>query len=247
MRFFLVIASLVFPAGLLSGQVNAEDQTGLVTVFEAGEALEFSEADQLRISNILSETHKRVHAFLPDLPDDVTITVTPVDWPLEAVGGVTGRADAPGDIKLQISNTYPGGLSSALEEGLEPAFMHELHHLVRGWTINDNQFGPGIQTAAINEGMAVVFSEALSGKQYPGNASPAEAAEWASEIHTLPLNADYYEWMFSHPDGREAIGYRTGSYIIREAMDVSGLTIVEISQMSPQEVWDLIGYAPEEG
>ena len=248
MRPFSMMMPLIMPAALiLSGQAKAEEPTGLVTVYETSEHGEFSDQEQNQITAILTETHTLVQDLMPDLSDDVTVTITPVDWPLEAVGGVTGRADAPGDIKLQISNSYPGGISGALEEGLAPAFIHELHHLVRGWTINDNQFGPGIQTAAINEGMAVVFSETVSGKHYPGNASPEDAVEWAGEIHTLPLNADYYQWMFDHPDGRQAVGYRTGAYIIREAMDVSDQTIVELSEMSPEEVWTLIGYPPEEG
>ncbi|EAP88887.1 hypothetical protein OA2633_01024 [Oceanicaulis alexandrii HTCC2633] len=65
---------------------------------------------------------------------------------------------------------------------------------------------------------------------------------WAEEIRALPQNANYGEWMFAHPDGREAIGYRTGAELVRRAMANSGLGIVELSAYSPDEIWRMAGF-----
>jgi hypothetical protein len=37
-------------------------------------------------------------------------------------------------------------------------------------------------------------------------------------IMLLALNANCQHWMFQHPDGRLAVGYRTGNNLIRKAM-----------------------------
>jgi len=64
-------------------------------------------------------------------------------------------------------------------------------------------------------------------------------------VRALPVNADYGQWMFSHPDGREAIGYRIGLELVRRAMQRSGLDIVALSEASPEAIWEMAGFPPE--
>lgn len=216
-------------------------QTGVRAAFADAEGMMFTAEQQGRIETILADAHAEVRRYFPQLTGELTVTFTPVDWPLDGVGGVTGRADAPGDIQIQIATGYPGGVDAAIEDGLRDALYHEMHHLVRGWTINENAFGPGIHIAAANEGLAVVFAETLTGEIHDGNRAPENAEAWALEIRDLPLRSDYYQWMFEHPDGRTAVGYRSGSYLVRRAMEESGLSIVELTDRTPDEIWILSG------
>ncbi|WP_203293441.1 DUF2268 domain-containing putative Zn-dependent protease [Maricaulis parjimensis] len=212
---------------------------GVQTRFETAGAFSFSPEQRTRIQSVLDNTHAAVRADFPDLAEVVEVTVVPVDRDLSSVGGVSGRADAPGRILIEISISGAGGADAAIADGLEPAFAHELHHLVRGWTMMENRFGPGIAIAAANEGLAVAYSEQLTGRRYAGNAPPADhvAESWALEIRDLPVNADYMQWMFAHPDGREGVGYRTGRYVVQQAMENSGQDAVALTEATPEEIW----------
>ncbi|MEO2051304.1 MAG: hypothetical protein ABGX00_06035 [Allomuricauda sp.] len=71
---------------------------------------------------------------------------------------------------------------------------------------------------------------------------PEIAHQWMLEILDLPVTANYQHWMFEHPDGRMSIGYRTGNYLIRKAMDKSGKDILELSKETPSNILMLAGY-----
>jgi len=45
-----------------------------------------------------------------------------------------------------------------------------------------------------------------------------------------------------HPDGREAIGYRAGAYLVRAALKNSGKDIVTLSYYSIKDIYQLAGY-----
>ncbi len=180
--------------------------------------------------------------LMPKLLHGIKFTVNIVKHDLSVVNGVTGRADRPNEIEISISSTYPGGIEGAITEGLESTLLHELHHTVRGWTIYGNKYGAGIHIAAVNEGLADVFAK-IYGKQPPHSyADTPDFDAWAKEILALPLDANYGEWMFKHPDGREAIGYRTGAWLIEQAMKNSGKDILNLSRLSVEEIYSLAGY-----
>ncbi len=223
---------------------QAESTQATTVVFAPHEDRPLSEEEKVAIHETLEVTYAMAREVLPGLVDHVTVTVHMVDRDLSNVGGASGRADAPGEITLEISMQMDGGISTVIDGGLASTFAHELHHLVRGWTISGNRFGPGISIAAINEGMAVVFAEELTGKSYPGNQPPSEtdAEAWAIEILALPRRVNYGEWMFAHPDGRESVGYRIGHFVVRRAMATTGQDIIELSSASPDEIWAYAGF-----
>ncbi|MCF8878723.1 DUF2268 domain-containing protein [Hyphobacterium sp. SN044] len=251
MRAALLLAAsilIIAPAGATAPAVKAEVEAvtafGLDVTFAPTEAGSLDEDVRSALSAILDATYADVVALYPDL-GAVTVEVQAIDRSaVDAIGGVTGRAQRPGVIVIEVSVTYPDGALAAVEANLARNFYHELHHLARGWTIEDNAFGPGIHIAAINEGLAVVFSEEMTGQADASGAVPDDPEAWALEIRDLPLNANYWEWMFDHPDGREAIGYRTGTWLVRQAMANTGLTLLEMAERSPDEIWQMAGFEP---
>ena len=95
----------------------------------------------------------------------------------------------------------------------------------------------------VNEGLAVAFTEIYTGNINDVNAYTDEADHWVREILALPLDASYSDWvMGEHPDGRTYIGYRTGNYLTRKAMTMSGKNILELSELMPDEIIKLAGY-----
>lgn len=233
--------SLALSLTLLAIPVALYGQSGLQIRFEDSESPEFTEADKSLITDVIHESARAVRALMPALAADIRVTVVLVDRDLDGVGGVSGRADAAGEVLVEISTVFPGGVPAATEAGLSKTVFHEFHHLVRGWTISENLFGPSIATAAVNEGLANVFAEQYTGVSFEAEAYPDNVDEWVAEILALPTDADYGEWMFEHPDGRQAIGYRTGRYIVHQAMANSRKTILQLSELSPEEILDLAG------
>lgn len=209
------------------------------------DAIRFTETQKEYILEVIRNSEKEVRELLPTLPDSIKVIVEKVDWDLNAVGGVTGRAESntPPVVMVQISHRYREGVIDSIYSGLQAALFHELHHLSRGWAIQDNVFSPGIPNAMVNEGLAVVFAEIYTGTIFEANAYPEEADGWVQEILDLPLDASYSDWvMGEHPDGRTYIGYRTGNFLIRKAMTRSNKSILELSELKPQEIVKLAGY-----
>ena len=242
----LPVAGLAAAAPAIQSQKSVSyNRIGVQARFETSGEVSITAGQRTRIQSILDQTYIDVRSDFPDLVDIVNVTVVPVDRDLSSVGGVSGRADAPGRILIEISTQGEGGFDAAIGDGLAPAFAHELHHLVRGWTMMENRFGPGIAIAAANEGLAVAYSEQLTGRHYAGNAPPADevAHDWALEIRDLPVNADYMQWMFTHPDGRDGVGYRTGRFIVQQAMENSGHDAVALTSATPEEIWAMAGLA----
>jgi len=209
------------------------------------DSLKFTEQQKVFISEVIRNSEEEVRNLLPNLPDSIKVIVENVDWNLDIVSGVTGRTEtnSPPLVLIQISNNYQGGVIDSVHQGLKSTIFHELHHLSRGWAIHDNKFGPGISNAMVNEGLAVAFTEIYTGNIMEVNSYPEEADNWVKEILLLPLDASYAQWvMGEHPDGRTYIGYRTGNFLVRRAMNKSGKSILELSNLMPNEIIKLAGY-----
>ena len=234
---FVLITLLLAPGGL---SAQATGELPLVVDFDGEGSLAISASDQELVRQTLWGAVESVRRLLPSLPRDIHVSVVPVDRDLSSVGGVAGRADAPGEVLIEMSAIYPGGIAAAVRDGLRVAFYHELHHLVRGWTIAENRFGPGIPNAVVNEGLASVFAETFTGTSFERFDYPADVRTWLEEILALPVDANYDAWMNEHPDGRIAVGYRVGRYVVHEAMRRSGSSILDLSRRSPAQILRLV-------
>jgi uncharacterized protein YjaZ len=226
------------------------DKPGLVAViFQDGQETSFSEDEKQLISDLIGRAEGDIRALLPTLPAEIEVTVAVIDRNVDPVGGVTGRADSPGKVYIELSSVYPGGIPAAARTALTSTIFHEFHHLDRGWTIQGNKFGPGIPIAAVNEGLASVFSEQYTHVYFEAAYSyPENVADWLQEILALPVDADYSTWMMGeHPDGRHSIGYRVGRYIVHQAMANSGKSILELSGLAPVEILDLAATSAADG
>ena len=222
-----------------------EPEVTKVNVVFQEDSINFTESQKVFISNVISKSEDEVRKLLPNLPDSLKVIVQNVDWDLDKVGGVTGRAESntPPVVLIQISNKYLGGVIDSVKTALRSTVFHEFHHLSRGWAIKDNKFSYGIPNAMVNEGLAVAFEEIYTGNILDVHAYPKEADDWVKEILKLPLDASYSDWMMgTHPDGRTSIGYRAGNFLARRAMNMSGKNILELSTLSPEEIIRIAGY-----
>ena len=209
------------------------------------DSLKFTEPQKVFILEVIRNSEEEVRNLLPNLPDSIKVIVENVDWNLNIVNGVTGRTETnhPPLVLVQISNNYKDGVIDSAYQGIKSTIFHEFHHLSRGWAIQDNKFSYGIPNAMVNEGLAVAFTEIYTGSINEVEAYTDEADNWVKEILALPLDASYSDWvMGEHPDGRTYIGYRTGNFLVRKAMIKSRRSILELSELMPNEIIKLAGY-----
>lgn len=204
----------------------------------------FTQTQKDIILNEVNNAEINIRKLLPDLPKEITVFFEITNKNFKSNGGINGRADrySPAEVFIEVSNVYPGGINEAINTALVPIIYHEFHHLTRGWAIKDNKYDLQIYVAAINEGLAIVFSENYTNTYFPWNKYPNEIEQWVDEIISLPKNSNYSAWMFQHPDGRIGVGYKAGNFIIRKAMDNSGKSILELSKLSPRKLLKLAGY-----
>ncbi|PTM08453.1 MAG: hypothetical protein DA407_07955 [Bacteroidetes bacterium] len=241
-RLILIIPVLCIIS--CNSNVKKSPITKVDVVFQQ-DSLKFTESQKVFISKVISKSEDEVRKLLPNLPDSIKVIVENVDWNLDIVNGATGRTETnhPPLVLVQISNNYKNGVIDSVYQGIKTTIFHEFHHLSRGWAIQDNKFSYGIPNAMANEGLAVAFTEIYTGKINVVNSYPREADSWVKEILALPLDADYAQWvMGTHPDGRTYIGYRTGNFLVRQAMKKSAKSILELSNLTPNEIIKLAGY-----
>ena len=244
-----VISILITLTALATFKVTAYQDPSAIDdgpqlIFVPNEAADFTVEQQSRIETITKKVITQVQESFPTLSNNITFNYVMVDRDLTFVGGVSGRADRVNSIEIIFSSTYPGGVDKATDDSLKVTLFHELHHIIRGWLVLENKFGHGIDIATINEGLADVYSELEAGHPHATYTDSPDFDAWTKEILALPVAAhgQYGEWMFQHPDGRQAIGYRTGAWIVKKAMAASGNGIIELTQMSVNDIYALAGY-----
>ena len=234
----LALLATVTTGGLHSQESNTG---GAVVRFPEAAPAAFDESTRRWMVDTVHAVEREIRLLLPGLPQRIVVTIEHFDVDLTQVGGIAGRAEEPGFVTILVSDSSSADVGT-LQSALKSSVFHEFHHLIRGWTISGNRFGPGIQIAIVNEGLAQVFAERYSGTSYARFDYPSNAEEWLQEVLALPVDASYNVWMNNHPDGRVAIGYRIGRYVVHQAMERSGLSILELSPLSPDEVLTLAGH-----
>ena len=130
-NLFIAVVSLA--TLFVSVQATAQSN-GLEIKFESNNVHVFSDAEKTQIELATERAKTEVKVLLPNLPENIVVTFSPLAVDLQEVGGVTGRADSPTQVVVYISPLFEGGISSAVETGLAATLYHEFHHLARGWT-----------------------------------------------------------------------------------------------------------------
>lgn len=174
---------------------------------------------------------------LINIPENVTFVCQANDWetiPETGEGAYTRNSRL---ILLSINPSMPFSKEEVLVN-VEAAVLHELNHAAR--------FELGIWhhtllESCIMEGLATVFEKKYARRGVPlwGNYNSDETAAWFNEINSVQNNAEWNDYMFTHPDGRRWIGYKVGTWLIDEAMKKSGKTIEELTFMGNTEILSL--------
>jgi uncharacterized protein YjaZ len=206
----------------------------------------FSSAERAEIQTIAGSAVADVRRALPQLPEEVRLTVSTGTEVIPQIGS-TAQVLAAGHIGWMVDPSYSEGVTAVAKRFLRSTLIHELHHVARtesGLTVST------VMDVVVAEGLAVAFDRDFTGQEpalgladYPGDVDG-----WVDELLALPESLEIafasgasWQWMFRHPDGRQWIAYRAGTYIVDRATDASGLSAAELVATPTEEILRLAG------
>ena len=195
------------------------------------------------IQEIAIATEADVREFLPQLPSEITLTVSAAGSGVIPETGETGLAPGPGHLNWTVDPSRPEGIAEIARNHLRPTLFHELHHLARGYVVRGGEPRTSFMDVVVSEGMATAFARDFADIPPLWSDYPNDVAGWVDELLALPMSAfgSYQQWMIRHPDGRRWIGYRAGTYLIDQAMSASGLSAADLVLTPTDEVLVLAG------
>lgn len=186
------------------------------------------------------DTAIELQRLLPALPTEVTVSLSLGNHVIPGLGFGASALDRH-TVAFVVEPADQDTTQQTLEKHLRHTLFHECHHLVRGWVkrggLRQRHFIDGV----ICEGLASAFERDAAGYASPWCDYPEEAPGWVDELLALPVVANYRHWMFRHPDGRQWIGYKAGTYIADLAMERSGLDAAQLVSTSTEQILELAG------
>ncbi len=200
-------------------------------------------AERGTIERIAEDAIGDVRQLLPALPDQLVLRVD-ADDNVSDLTSSSGTFDLPNWVYWTV-DPERGDVVMIAEAHLRNILFHELHHMVRDAGIPRTSFMDGV----VSEGMASVFERDFGGASYPFMEYPDNALEWVAELAELP-DLDYFsedgieqrrQYMREHPDGRRRIGYRAGTYLVDQAMHVSGLSAADLVSTPTGDILRMAG------
>ena len=222
-------------AVLLAG-VTACAQPQVKTRYFRSESYTFSRADRAVIDRIANATAAEVRKVLPGLPAQLELTTRAATGAVNQFGA-TGDAMPPNFVVWTVDPTHGAGVVAIAENELRATLFHEFHHIARAVAGT-----PGsVIERAVMEGMATAFERDFAGVNRPWGDRPPEGSNWEAELLALPADAPLTDWLFTHPDGRRWIVYRTGTVWVDRATAKSGRTSAELVSAPTVEILRLAG------
>ena len=226
--FALAVSSVLWaaPSDSLAVQVKFKPAT---------EGVPFSKEQRKAMRTIANATETEVRKLLPTLPRKITLEVRAGGQVIPETGE-TGAAVSPGHVRWTIDTGRPEGVMAIVENHLRTTLFHEFHHLARGWVMSGGAERTSFMDGVVSEGMATAFQRDFAGGEMPWGTYPDDVESWVEELEALPRDARYDQWMFLHTDGRRWIGYRAGTYLVDQAMRVSGRSSADLVLTPTHEI-----------
>jgi len=172
----------------------------------------FSDGDRLLITGEARAAEAAARRLLP-LPGRVRLVVEASRVTLPATGdnAQTVAADL-----IRWQGNPARDVTTVTRAHLRKAFAHEAFHAARFRRLPEEAGATSWVHIAIREGLATVFARDTAAAHEPWAAyDPAVIADWAVDLFTQPCDGRTLgSYRFAHPDGREWIAFRVGTWLI---------------------------------
>lgn len=185
---------------------------------------------------MIEQHYMEVRRILPKLPEDMQIYFD--DEQLTFGYGCGGFAYDKDIITIGFDVNFKD--KEAQARNLRSTLFHEAYHIAQGYYFCMEQKIRPIEEA-VYEGAATVFERDIAGSKPPyGDYEGAPVTAWLKSIKSFNEDYDYQKWKFWDDEDHVAWKmYKAGAYIVDQALQNSGKTIVELNSMSAKEIINL--------
>ena len=191
------------------------------------------------IRHIVEATVAEARAHLPGLVEELYVLVHQTTTVM-AETGAGGYALGPHVVRIDFDPALD--MVAVARRSVRHTLLHELHHAARLAVRPQEVALVSWPATAVFEGLASVFESTVGGIDVPWRAYDEDVIEaWATELFAQPVDEHAHWWRFAHPDGRTAIVYRVGSWIVDRAAARSARTAADLVGVSAEEVLELAG------
>lgn len=116
------------------------------------------------------------------------------------------------------------GVTQIAQAHLVHAFAHEAFHATRFRQLAGEASSRDLIEVAIGEGLATAFARDTTGATDPWAVYDTSIiGGWLKDLLTVPADGvELGEWKFRHPDGREWVAFRVGTWIVDQFMALTG-------------------------
>lgn len=187
--------------------------------------IHFLDTDSSAISSAAEEGDAIARRWLP-LADRLHLLV-------EASPDVLETGDNATTIAAHLIRWWAdpaGDVAAVARAHLAAAFVHEAFHAVRFRQLGQEAGSRSWRDIAIGEGLATAFARDAAGADESWAAyDPAVISSWAAELLGQPDGeSDLSRWKFRHPDGREWIACRVGTWIVDSVRERTGKNAADL-------------------
>ena len=200
------------------------------------------------VEQTIEVAYTEARKLLPELPEDIKIWLD--NRHLIPETGDGGYAYAPDIINISFDLHFND--KKAQLEHLRATLFHEGYHLVQGFTEEQPEVEPKtLQEFAIYEGCATVFEREYAGSQplwgdyHQHNTDVLE--QWQENLQTITAEeyrndwSVYDKWAFYDEESGERWRlYKTGTWLVDEALKKSGLDILDLRLKKADEIINIL-------
>ncbi len=85
-------------------------------------------------------------------------------------------------------------------------------------------------------GLSTVFARDFADATFPWTDYPDDVQDWVTELMETPEDNPGNHWLSRHPDGRRWVGYSVGTYLVDQALQASGKSVVDLVSTPTDEI-----------
>lgn len=191
-----------------------------------------------KYARCIRESYEAARGLLPVIPEELTFVNQVAPWECMEEYGQGAYTKNSRLILIAIDDSLPYGEEKLLQSTHETVF-HELSHAAR---FEIGRYHSKFLDSCVLEGLATAFERDYADAEPPyGDYDHDQAEQWLKEIIDANEKVDHYEYMFRRSDGSRWIGYKVGTYIVDQAAEKSGKSILELTNLESSEILNLAG------
>jgi len=176
----------------------------------------------------IKSAYEEVSKLLPFGSKHINFFIQPREYGLIKETQDNGHAHNSEFLEFAFNPTVDEKGLKVILDDIKATVFHEMNHAAR---YNIPIFHTKFLDNCIMEGLATVFERDYGGSNPPYGKYPKNVADWVQEIIDKNDMFVWQEYSFDHPDGRRWISYKVGTYIVDEAIKISGKGVIELTQL----------------